>query len=396
MQSIFFGRDSKDRVVSIFDVKNGLACNCTCLDCGKPLIAHKGSKKSWHFQHQTFCKCATAEETSIHRLVKGVLSKLDFFSVPGVSYLVGNKVVSLKESEIFEIQSVVLEETIKKDNVYYRPDIVLTSKTGKTLYLEVYVSHKSTRRKVEAYRRMNCMALEIKFNDDDFNLCRCIEELELVVKKKLNSMSYTFTWLSHPALNDLVCLLEDKGVSFFNASGLTSVLCPSRGSVVSTKTCKECPYKIVVSSKEVRCRGNLSRSDLLRISPDVVFPPEKVNYAGKCSKCSSSNTELIDKGNNLGVIRVCHACNYSEYVSCPICDGRLAIKTNSNPIYESYLSKFIGCDDCSFTLTYLKPNGEFADEVQFTGDLDKIRSDNSRYLKDLMSYRRIRKGTGKM
>ena len=175
MQSIFFARDINGNDVTIFDVPSGLACKCTCLDCGKPLIAYHGDKKAWHFQHESYSKCNTSKETSLHRLAKMALSELGSFTLPEVKYMFKGNLRTLKGVEIVKVVSIESEVTVKDG---LRPDIVITTDTGEKIYIEVFVSHKSTVRKIKSYRDKNCRALEIRLKDSDFDSCKSLQGLK--------------------------------------------------------------------------------------------------------------------------------------------------------------------------------------------------------------------------
>lgn len=385
MQSIFFAKDKAGNEVSIFDVNSGLACSCTCIDCGKPLIAHKGQVKAWHFQHESYKGCNSAEETSLHKLSKIALASMPDLTLPSVSYIFKDNKVELNSEEVFTIKEIDTEVVVSGVG---KPDLVLKNDT-ECVYIEFCVTHKSTGKKIKAYRAKNCKALEIKLSDKVFEGCRNLGELLSALKNCLISRDYSYKWLSHPSLNELLNLLEDKGVSFYNASGLTRFICPNRTMIVGVDDCKSCPYNILYSKKEVRCRGNLSKDQLLKIAPNTVFPPTKLNYVGCCTSCFSSNTDLENSVD--GLVKVCKDCNTIVPQVCPICGSSLKKMVNNNHRYGSYKHEFLGCNSCSFTLTFRKPNGDFADEMIVTGGLDAISKNKDIYNKELYSYRRARK-----
>lgn len=63
----------KDNIlVHIDNVENGLNCDCSCPNCGEPLVAHNnaGNRKAKHFQHHSLKDCVGAYETVIHLLAK--------------------------------------------------------------------------------------------------------------------------------------------------------------------------------------------------------------------------------------------------------------------------------------------------------------------------------------
>lgn len=52
--------NSEDRLVDVHQVPSGKRCGCQCPSCHAPLIARKGSKKVWHFAHDSQSKISTA------------------------------------------------------------------------------------------------------------------------------------------------------------------------------------------------------------------------------------------------------------------------------------------------------------------------------------------------
>lgn len=395
MVSLHFGKSNEtDELVSIFDVRDGLGCNCSCLVCGAPLVAHKGSSVEWHFSHASGYggTCRGAENLSLCKLCQLVLDNIKspfVFTLPRLAYSIDGIETELRGKETITISDVSIKYLDKKFN----PSVVVATDKGEKIWLEFYTKKSDrlcTKTKIKKYREMNCKVLEIKIPDWVFIGHMSLSNLLTTINNMFTKEQYSYTWLSHPDLNKVVDLVEDTGVLYSNASGLTKVYCPSSDTLVSVKeTCKSCPFKISLTKKELKCRGNLSKEKLVKVKPDTVFPPEDINYVGKCTNCGSDET--LYKEENGSLFRVCKSCSYAESITCPICDSVLRLKTNKDERFDSYKSQFIGCEDCSFTLTYKTPSGDFADEMKYTGGIDKIRENNKRYTIDLMKYRKARR-----
>lgn len=60
-------------MIDIFDAKNGLKCECTCICCGDRLIARQGSIKEWHFAHESGADCAGGVESALHLAAKQII-----------------------------------------------------------------------------------------------------------------------------------------------------------------------------------------------------------------------------------------------------------------------------------------------------------------------------------
>ena len=70
-------------MVQVSEVKSGLACDCVCPVCKRPIQARKGSKRAHHFSHDPSEETKTCEgafETSVHLMAKQILSE-DGFSI---------------------------------------------------------------------------------------------------------------------------------------------------------------------------------------------------------------------------------------------------------------------------------------------------------------------------
>jgi competence CoiA-like predicted nuclease len=61
-------------IVNISDVERGLACGCTCLECGAKLEAHQGEKNIYHFKHHNREERINCYETAIHLASKKLFS----------------------------------------------------------------------------------------------------------------------------------------------------------------------------------------------------------------------------------------------------------------------------------------------------------------------------------
>lgn len=386
MQSIFFARDKDGKDISIFDAKNGLACECTCIDCGKPLVANQGTKNAWCFKHKSIKDCSTSEETSLHRLIKNIFKCNTTFTVPEVGYLFGKRKELLEESRTETIVGVDVETTLDIDGVKFRPDTVLTLSTGEKLYLEICVSHKCTSNKISAYRSKGYMALELRLKSSDFDLCRSVDDLKQTVQTVIDNEDYTITWLSHPKYNDNFRTIENDGARTTNSLGLGLILCPDRDDFVRVSDCKKCPFCDKVSKTEVHCLGNLARFFLRKTFPSVILPKDIKNYTGRCEKCDSNKTRMLSGENTLE--KVCSSCGYVEELRCPKCGQSLSLSTSSKRGTISFGGKFIGCDSCDFTLTYTDSNGNIADETSISGGLNNLYKDIKKYDIDVMKYRR--------
>ena len=62
------------KLVDIKDVERGLACQCTCFECGETVIARKGEIKEHHFAHASNKEsCTINPESVLHKYAKEVI-----------------------------------------------------------------------------------------------------------------------------------------------------------------------------------------------------------------------------------------------------------------------------------------------------------------------------------
>lgn len=116
----------------IDEVARGLACNCTCLECGSPVIARQGDVREWSFAHKADSDCSGAVETQAHRYAKAVINEV------GGLYVASAKPDGwgLLHPRLMEIAPVRIEERIAG----FRADLI-GSLQGRDLVIEVKVTH---------------------------------------------------------------------------------------------------------------------------------------------------------------------------------------------------------------------------------------------------------------
>ena len=141
----------------ISTVPNGLACDCICPACKSRLVARKGQKKQAHFAHYKIYECIGGYETSLHLLAKEVLEKEQCFSIPELSMPNENYESGLISKErVIQTEEVVIEPSY--DGIV--PDLFIKAK-GRTLLIEIYVTHKVDEVKGNKVRNKKSSMIEI-------------------------------------------------------------------------------------------------------------------------------------------------------------------------------------------------------------------------------------------
>lgn len=161
------------RVVHVADLApsehRGLQCGCACPKCGRPLVAHLGEKKAWHFQHHAEdINCNPQPMTLLHAFVRDELAARRQLVVPAVNrhmdVQVNDKLYSTLVSvaeQAFEID--LAEAEARGDGV--QPDVVYTLQNGVKVALEVRYTHAVDAAKQAILRRGYAMAAEFDVSD---------------------------------------------------------------------------------------------------------------------------------------------------------------------------------------------------------------------------------------
>ena len=72
--TMYIALDENKKLVDIKNVERGLACQCTCFECGETVIARKGKIKEHHFAHASNKEsCTIHKESVLHKYAKEVI-----------------------------------------------------------------------------------------------------------------------------------------------------------------------------------------------------------------------------------------------------------------------------------------------------------------------------------
>ena len=144
LHGLDFGLDNTGRMRGVREVEQGLACNCVCPGCGRPLVAKKGPVRVHHFAHQGE-SCTTGAETALHRMAKQIVADERRLVEPGRD------------------KPTPFEHATLPDDIPWpgrRPDVVLWSETA-TLHVEVTVTHRCEPKKLDEIIRVGIPTIEL-------------------------------------------------------------------------------------------------------------------------------------------------------------------------------------------------------------------------------------------
>jgi hypothetical protein len=137
-------RKSDGRIVGVDQVANGLACECVCSGCGRPVVAAQGDVNQHHFRHyadDSGSSCGGGQETALHLLAKTIVMEATSIQLPD-----GTR----------EIVSAELEPTMGD----VRPDVLIHTPEGRVA-IEIAVEHRTGDAKIARLVNMALPAVEI-------------------------------------------------------------------------------------------------------------------------------------------------------------------------------------------------------------------------------------------
>lgn len=177
-----YAEDSNGRIVAVADVERGLACGCVCPGCRHPVIARKGDVLRHHFSHTASAGCVTALETMVHKFGKQIIADAGMLWVPGYG--------APDEPIIREMCIVADRVETEKALGIIRPDL-LFCKSGRTLAVEILVTHTPEPTKIASFRSLGIAAVEIDLST--------VRPEELAPQYVLQNAPRR--WLYHPAID---------------------------------------------------------------------------------------------------------------------------------------------------------------------------------------------------
>jgi len=159
-----FAIDKEGRVRSVDEVARGLACDCTCPSCGRPVMARQGEVREWHFAHAVESDCDGGLESTLHLAAKQLLLDNCGLSVPEIRietevHLPDGRVgkgTAFRPEQWIDFQSVEAEKSIGT----IRPDIVAVVGNS-MLFVEVAVTHFVDSEKRATLEKLGVPTIEI-------------------------------------------------------------------------------------------------------------------------------------------------------------------------------------------------------------------------------------------
>lgn len=148
--TMYIALDEHKNLVNIQHVERGLACNCTCFECGEAVIARKGEIKEHHFAHVSNKEsCAINPESVLHKYAKEVILEAIGLMLPPLPD-------SDDEAAWWSFEKVLPEFSLG----LIRPDLVAYF-DGEPILIEIAVTHFVDHDKLKKIETFKSKCLEI-------------------------------------------------------------------------------------------------------------------------------------------------------------------------------------------------------------------------------------------
>lgn len=142
--------DENQNLIHINEALRGLACKCTCFECGEIVLARKGEIKEHHFAHASLKdSCNIQPESVLHKYAKDVILQSKGLMLPEIP----NTDI---EAMWWEFDNIVPEFPLGK----IRPDLV-SYFDGEPILIEIAVTHFVDKEKIDFVRSMGFKLVEI-------------------------------------------------------------------------------------------------------------------------------------------------------------------------------------------------------------------------------------------
>ena len=160
-----FALNVAGEIVSVADVKRGLACSCSCYICGSRLVACQGTVREWYFAHEAKSNCTGGLETLLHKAAKQVLLQARDVMLPEV---VASCVLRLPDGrhggatarrEAWLQHYEDPRPEVDFGNV--QPDVVIETDLG-PIWIEIAVTNPVNSEKLEKLKAHGVPVLELK------------------------------------------------------------------------------------------------------------------------------------------------------------------------------------------------------------------------------------------
>lgn len=249
--TMYIALDEHNNLVNIQQVERGLACNCTCFECGEVVIARKGEIKEHHFAHASNKESCTINlESVLHKYAKEVILESMGLMLPALPN-------SDDEAAWWSFDKVLPEFSLG----LIRPDLVAYF-DGKPILIEIAVTHFIDQDKLKKIETFKAKCLEINLS----NLFKSeIEIPSIEAKKQILENLDNRKWI-YP-------VLEHKAVEIQSPTLNVECIDSPPAKIVTNTTSKWQDYKFTIKGIYV----NVRKFDSGMISVNSTYSPEFIS-----------------------------------------------------------------------------------------------------------------------
>lgn len=148
--SMFVALNENKKLIHITEAMRGLACNCTCFECGETVLARKGEINEHHFAHASNKEsCAINPESVLHKYAKEIIQESMGLQLPAVPN-------SDIEATWWTFDRIIPEFPLG----LIRPDLVAYIE-DEPIFIEIAVTHFIDQLKLNVIKSMNVKTVEI-------------------------------------------------------------------------------------------------------------------------------------------------------------------------------------------------------------------------------------------
>lgn len=153
--TMYVALNENNNLVQIENVERGLACKCTCFECGEIVIARKGDIKEHHFAHASNKEsCNINPESVLHKYAKEVILESMGLILPAVPNTEDN------EAAWWTFEKIIPEFHLG----LIRPDLACYH-NNEPVFIEIAVTHFIDENKLKIIESMNVKTLEIDLSN---------------------------------------------------------------------------------------------------------------------------------------------------------------------------------------------------------------------------------------
>jgi hypothetical protein len=238
------------KLVHISEVVSGLNCNFNCPYCNAILIAKKGDEKIHHFAHHNAEECKYGLESSLHLVGKKIIAEKGFLKIPPVKVTFDSrkKDILISEAKYIKVDRVEIEKRL--NNII--PDLVIYVRDV-PLIIEINVTHKVNKEKLEKIKAMNISAIEVNLDKISRNIT--FDNLEKLLIDSVENKSWIFNTKINEKKNYI--LSNSTKMNFYGKTKFIQY-CPLKVPEANLNICLKCEHLIQANKKErfILCSAN--------------------------------------------------------------------------------------------------------------------------------------------